>query len=406
MRAAQRLVIHTFDWTLLASAFAIIVFGLFVLYSASHTTGGAQSYHLRQLVWLLLGLGALAFGVAVPFRTLDFLAIPAYAFSILSLLFLSVFTAGRVERWIEFGPFGFQPSELAKVALVLIMARVLSDRPQEKLGLRGFLLPALVAAVPFLLVLRQPDLGTALVFGAILVPMLYWAGVPEKALLFVLSPAVGLLASSHLPAWILFLLVLSAILVATRSSLFFAGLTLGLNMLVGIMGPILWNQLKEYQQRRILTFLDPGHDPLGAGYQIIQSEVAIGSGGLTGRGFMEGTQKGLSFLPEQHTDFIFSVVGEEFGFLGCVLLLGLYALLLSRILLIAARTRNRFASLLVVGFFGYLSFQVFINVGMTLGLVPVTGLPLPLLSYGGSSLITTLFAIGVVLGVGLRRRRY
>jgi rod shape determining protein RodA len=177
-------------------------------------------------------------------------------------------------------------------------------------------------------------------------------------------------------------------------------------MLVGIAGPILWNQLKGYQQDRILTFLDPGHDPLGAGYQIIQSEVAIGSGGFAGKGFLHGTQKGLSFLPEQHTDFIFSVVGEEFGFIGCALVLVFFALVLSRILLIAARTRNRFASLLVIGIFGYLSFQIFVNVGMTLGLVPVTGLPLPLLSYGGSSLITTLFTIGVVLGVGLRGRRY
>ncbi|RPJ42978.1 MAG: rod shape-determining protein RodA [Candidatus Latescibacterota bacterium] len=406
MRATQRLAIHTFDWTLLGATLGIILFGLVVLYSASHTTGGAEPYHLRQLLWLLLGFAALGFGVAVPYRTLDFLAIPAYGLSLLLLIVLSILSAGRVERWIDIGPFSLQPSELAKISLVLIMARVLADRPTERLGLRDFLVPGLVAGVPFLLVLRQPDLGTALVFGAILVPMLFWAGLPERALLFVLSPVVGLLASSHLPAWIFYLVALLIVLLSMRSSLTFAGATLGVNMLVGIAGPILWNQMKDYQQRRILTFLDPGHDPLGAGYQIIQSEVAIGSGGLTGRGFMEGTQKGLSFLPEQHTDFIFSVVGEEFGFIGCVLLLFLFGLLLARILLIAARTRNRFASLLVIGFFGYLSFQVVINVGMTLGLVPVTGLPLPLFSYGGSSLTTTLFAIGAVLGVGLRKRRY
>jgi rod shape determining protein RodA len=406
LRASQRLIIHTFDWPLLVGAFLIILFGLVVLYSAGHTTGGAASYHLRQVLWLLLGSGVLLFGIIVPFRTLDYAAIPAYAVSVTLLVVLLLISGGRVERWMGFGPFRFQPSEFAKISLILIMARVLSDRPLDKVGVRDFLVPAVVAGVPFILVLRQPDLGTALVFGAILVPMLFWAGLPERALLFALSPVVGLLASAHLPAWILFLLLLLGVLLVIRSSLFFAGATLGVNMLVGIAGPILWNQLKGYQQDRILTFLDPGHDPLGAGYQIIQSEVAIGSGGFAGKGFLHGTQKGLSFLPEQHTDFIFSVVGEEFGFIGCALVLVFFALVLSRILLIAARTRNRFASLLVIGIFGYLSFQIFVNVGMTLGLVPVTGLPLPLLSYGGSSLITTLFTIGVVLGVGLRGRRY
>jgi rod shape determining protein RodA len=406
LRASQRLIIHTFDWPLLVSAFLIILFGLVVLYSAGHTTGGAASYHLRQLLWLLLGSAVLLFGIIVPFRTLDYAAIPAYAVSVVLLVILLLISGGRVERWMGYGPFRFQPSEFTKISLILIMARVLSDRPLDKVGARDFLVPAIVAGVPFVLVLRQPDLGTALVFGAILVPMLFWAGLPERALLFALSPVVGLLASAHLPAWILFLLLLLGVLLVIRSSLFFAGATLGVNMLVGIAGPILWNQLKGYQQDRILTFLDPGHDPLGAGYQIIQSEVAIGSGGFAGKGYLQGTQKGLSFLPEQHTDFIFSVVGEEFGFIGCALVLVFFALVLSRILLIAARTRNRFASLLVIGIFGYLSFQILVNVGMTLGLVPVTGLPLPLLSYGGSSLITTLFTIGVVLGVGLRGRRY
>ncbi|MBM3320750.1 MAG: rod shape-determining protein RodA [Candidatus Eisenbacteria bacterium] len=408
MRATQRLVLRAFDWTLLGSTVFLLIIGLFALYSASRTSGGEASYHIRQLGWVAIGIVLLAAGFLLAHRSLDaldFLAIPAYVLSLAMLVLLLLRPGTGVESWLSIGPIRFQPSELAKVALVLIMARVLSNRPPEKLGMRHFLVPALVAGAPFILVLRQPDLGTALVFGAILVPMLFWAGLPERALLFLLSPAVGILASSHLPAWILFLFILLAILLLMRASLVFAGATLGFNMLVGLAGPLLWNSLKDYQKDRILTFLDPSHDPLGAGYQIIQSEVAIGSGGLAGKGFLEGTQKGLSFLPEQHTDFIFSVVGEEFGFLGCVILVVLYAVVLGRILLAASRTRDRFASLLVIGFFGYLSFQVVVNVGMTLGLVPVTGLPLPLLSYGGSSMTTTLFAIGVVLGVGLRRRR-
>ncbi|MFH1277746.1 MAG: rod shape-determining protein RodA [Candidatus Eisenbacteria bacterium] len=402
----QRLFMRTFDWTLFVSTLLILAFGILVLSSAGRTTGGAADYHTRQLVWAAIGVAAMLLALFLPFRTLDVLAIPVYGAVLVSLLYLILTSSSGAGRWIGLGPFRFQPSEAAKIALVLMMARVLSDHPPGRSGLQGWLIPAVVAGIPFLLVLRQPDLGSSLVFGAILVPMLFWAGLPERAILFAISPAIGLVASAHLPTWIAFLVVLFVVLVAMRSSLLFLGATLGMNMLVGIAGPILWNQLEDYQQLRILTFLDPNHDPLGAGYQIIQSEVAIGSGGFTGKGFLQGTQKGLSFLPEQHTDFVFSVVGEEFGYLGCALLLTLFAVLLGRMLLIAARTRNRFASLIVIGFFGYLAFQVVVNVGMTLGLVPVTGLPLPLMSYGGSSLVTTLFAIGVVLGVGLRHRRY
>jgi len=402
----RRLLIRSFDWTLLGSALLVVAVGVIVLYSASQTTGGVAQYHTRQLLWCGIGLGALALGLLIPFRTLDVLALPIYGAVVGVLLYLLFVPQAGASRWIAFGAFRFQPSEAAKIALVLMMARMLSDRPPEKMGPRGFLLPLVVAAVPFLLVLRQPDLGTALVFGAILIPMLFWAGLPERWILLVVSPAIGLAASTHLPAWIVFLLLLLFVLLVIRSSFPFMAFTLGVNMLVGIAGPMLWNQLKDYQKTRILTFLDPSHDPLGAGYQIIQSEVAIGSGGFAGKGLLEGTQKGLSFLPEQHTDFVFSVVGEEFGFLGCTLLMLLFTVVLARMLLIAARTRNRFASLMVIGFFGFLSFQVVVNVGMTLGLVPVTGLPLPLVSYGGSSLTTTLFAIGAVLGVGVRRRRY
>lgn len=402
----KRLFVRTFDWTLLVSTLLILAFGILVLVSASRTTGGSANYESRQLVWAAIGLVGMVVALLLPFRTLDVLAVPVYVVVVFSLLYLILTTSSGAGRWIGVGFLRFQPSEAAKVALVLMMARVLSDHPPGKSGWKGVLIPAVAAGVPFLLVLRQPDLGTSLVFGAILVPMLLWAGLPERVILFVLSPAIGLVASANLPAWIAFLLVLFVVLVALRSSLIFLVLTLATNMLVGIAGPILWNQLKDYQKTRILTFLDPNHDPLGAGYQIIQSEVAIGSGGFTGKGFLQGTQKGLSFLPEQHTDFIFSVVGEEFGFIGCALLLTLFAVLLGRMLVIAARTRNSFASLMVIGFFGYLSFQVVVNVGMTLGLVPVTGLPLPLMSYGGSSLTTSLFAIGVVLGVGIRHRRY
>ncbi|MBN1826166.1 MAG: rod shape-determining protein RodA [Candidatus Eisenbacteria bacterium] len=406
MRFERRLFLRYVDWPMLAAALLILGFGILVLNSTGQTTDVRADYDARQSVWALVGIAALLFALLVPFRTLDALSIPIYGAVFAFLVYLAVTPSSGAGRWLGFGPIRIQPSEAAKIALVLVMARVLSDRPLGKATLRSYLLPLTLAGAYFLLVLRQPDLGTSLVFGAIVVPMLYWAGLPARAILLALSPLVGMVASTHLFAWILFLFLLFLVLLFLRASPLFLAVALAVNMLVGIAAPILWNELQDYQKTRILTFLDPNHDPLGAGYQIIQSEVAIGSGGFAGKGYLQGTQKGLSFLPEQHTDFIFSVVGEEFGFLGCAFLLSLYLFLFFRMLLIAARTRNRFASLVVVGFFGYLSFQVVVNVGMTLGLVPVTGLPLPLMSYGGSSLITSLFAVGVVLGVGLRRRRY
>ncbi len=402
----RRVFVRDFDWILFLSVAAILIFGLVVLYSAGRTTGSEASYHSRQLIWMAAGLMALLFALVLPFRALDGLSIPIYGVSILMLLFL-VFMPGRgADRWISLGFFHLQPSEAAKIGLVLMLARVLSDIPPGRWQIRRMIAPALVAGVPFVLVMRQPDLGTSLVFGSILLPMLFWAGLPMKAILLAVSPVVGMLAASNLWAWVVFLLILFVLLIVLRASAGFISVALGANMLVGIAAPILWNGLHSYQQARILTFLDPGRDPLGAGYQIIQSAVAIGSGGFLGKGFLQGTQKGLSFLPEQHTDFIFSVVGEEFGFIGCAGLLLLYTIVLIRMLQIAVRTRNRFAALLVIGFLGFLSFQIVVNVGMTLGLVPVTGLPLPLMSYGGSSLITSLFAIGAVLSVGLRRTRY
>lgn len=406
MAYRSRLYFRNFDWILLASVVGIVVFGLFVLFSAGRTTGSEADYHSRQLIWCAIGFGAMLIALLVPYRTLDSLSIPVYGVALLLLIYLMFFPGSGADRWVAIGPFRLQPSEASKIALVLMLARVLSDRGREKIDIRWLFLPGLIAAIPFLLVLNQPDLGTSLVFGAIILPMLYWAGLPARLILLGVSPVVGMMASANLYAWILFLVVLFVLLIASRASAIFLMVALGINMLVGVAAPILWNQLHDYQKARILTFLDPNHDPLGAGYQIIQSAVAIGSGGFTGKGFLEGTQKGLSFLPEQHTDFIFSVVGEEFGFLGCGALLTLYALMLLRMLIIAARTRNRFASLMTVGFLSYLGFQVMVNVGMTLGLVPVTGLPLPLVSYGGSSLTTSLFAIGAVLGVGLRRSRY
>jgi rod shape determining protein RodA len=314
-------------------------------------------------------------------------------------------SGGGATRWISVGGFRFQPSEPAKLATILFLARYLAGRRRPIDSLPGLAVPALLAIVPMALVLREPDLGTALVFLVVLPPLLYWSGVPFWYLLLAASPIVSVVSASSLPSWIVFTVGLLALAYFTRVLLLEKIVWVSLSVLAGIVTPVLWGRLASYQQQRILAFLDPTRFRSGAGYQIIQSKVAIGSGGFDGVGFLEGTQKGLAFLPARHTDFIFSVVGEELGFLGTIVVLGLFTVLIVRGLRIAAAARDPFAGLTVVVILSILAFQVFVNIGVTLGLVPVTGLPLPIFSYGGTSLISTLGGLGIVLGVGLRRRR-
>jgi rod shape determining protein RodA len=288
--------------------------------------------------------------------------------------------------------------------MVLVVARVLAGRRRPAENLAGLLVPVIVVLVPAALTLRQPDLGTSLVFLVALPPMLFWSGVSLRYLLLALSPVISVLCASNLVSWILFTAFLLVLAYRSRALLLERILYVMLSIAAGIVTPVLWGRLAPYQQQRIIAFLDPAQYSSGAGYQIIQSKVAVGSGGLTGVGFLAGTQKGLAFLPARHTDFIFSVVGEEFGFLGTLTVLGLYTVLIMRGFRTAAAARDPFASLTVIGILSMLGFQVFVNIGVTLGLVPVTGLPLPLYSYGGTSLLATLASLGIVLGVGLRRR--
>jgi rod shape determining protein RodA len=261
----------------------------------------------------------------------------------------------------------------------------------------------LAAAVPFLLILFEPDLGTSLSIPASVLPMCFWAGLPLGVILTLVSPALSAILSVNFWLWLVFLAGVGTVLVLFHARRWVVVTVLALNMVVGTVTPVLWNSLKPYQRQRVLTFVNPDHDQAGAGYQVIQSKIAVGSGGLTGTGFLKGTQKGLAFLPQQHTDFVFSVLAEEFGFLGCLFVLLLFAVLIYRSLQIAIRARSRFASVLVVGICGSLVFHVGINVSMTLGLAPVTGLPLPFLSYGGSFLMATLAQMGLLFNVALRR---
>jgi rod shape determining protein RodA len=285
-----------------------------------------------------------------------------------------------------------------------MVARMLA-RPRIDLTRLGQILPVLAAAgLVFVLILVEPDLGTSLSIPAFTVPMLYWAGLPLAVILVLCSPVLGAVLSVNLWVWLVFLGVVGAILAAFHARRNVLIAVLGVNIFVGTVTPFLWNSLKPYQQERILTFVSPERDRAGAGYQVIQSKIAMGSGGVTGHGYLKGTQKGLAFLPQQHTDFVFSVLGEEFGFAGCAAVLFLFALLVSRILRLAVKARSRFAGTLVVGIAASLVFHVVVNVSMTLGLAPVTGLPLPFLSYGGTFLMATMAQMGLLLNISLRRQ--
>lgn len=352
------------DRPLLWTTILLLALGLAVLYSASYQRGleTGTSFVGKQLVWLALGLAIAMFLMLVDYhRWLE----GAYLVYGLNLLLLGLVlaageTRGGAQRWLAAGPLTFQPSELAKVSTVLVLARYLGEHRDGPRRWGSLVVPGLIVLLPMTMILKEPNLGTATLFLPIAAAMLFVWGIPARMLWTLVGAAV-------------------------------------------LAVPFGWHLLHEYQRARLLVFINPNLDPLGAGYTILQSKIAVGSGLLWGRGWFAGTQNQLNFLPERHTDFIFSVVGEEWGFLGATALLGLYAFLLHRGFRIAAESRDPFGQLVVTGLMTMIGGHVLINVGMTLGLMPVVGLPLPFMSYGGSWLLTCLVAMGMVFSVGMRR---
>ncbi len=386
------------DPALVGLALALSAFGIAMIFSAgvlnvpSPITQGAW---LRQALWLVLALGAFSLISRVRVGWLEWLALPSYALAVALLAATLVIgtgagTAEGVGRWIQIGGLRFQPSEFAKVAAILGLARFLASREKPPRNLRDLVAPSALMGLPLALVVLQPDLGTALAFVGILFAGLFWAGTPPFLLLLLASPGLALILSFDTRVWSVYILALALALYLYRYRLFIAesAAVVLANLAAGTVALPLWNSLAAYQQNRLLVFLDPGMDPRGAGWNLIQSKVAIGSGGLFGKGFTAGTQKRLDFLPEQHTDFIFSVIGEELGFVGVTGAIVLFALLLRRVVRLAEETADPFASLALFGIFGAWTVHIFINVGMTIGLVPITGIPLPFVSYGGTFLLT------------------
>jgi rod shape determining protein RodA len=363
MRFDRRLITH-FEFLMPLLAVTVTGLGAMTVYSATHVPGqdGLSTLTVRQLTWLGGGCVLMLLALLFDYRRLERSAFVVYCLILVAIL--AVPLVGRVgggsRRWITIGPLSLQPSEFMKLGIVLVLARYFARTRGARVGLRDAVLPLVLTAIPAAAVLAQPDLGTAAVIGIVAVTMLVLGGVQLRWLAALAAPVV-------------------------------------------LLAPVLWEHLKPYQQQRILTFVDPGRDPLGAGYHVIQSKIAVGSGMVWGKGFLHGTQNHLNFLPEQHTDFIFSVFAEEWGFAGCILLITLYVALVSRGLLIAARSRDRFGVLLVLGVTSIIFWQAVVNVGMTTGVLPVVGITLPFFSYGGSSLLCLLVGIGLVGNVSMRR---
>jgi rod shape determining protein RodA len=394
-------------------ALALSVFGIAMVYSAGQTdvpVGYVVGAWKRQLAWFFIALAA-AYGVTrASSRFLEWVAWPAYLLGLALLAITLVFgsgagTAASMKGWLTIGGVRLgQPAELAKLTTALMLARILTQRNEPPKALIDLWRPIAVVVVPWLLIMAQPDLGSGLVFIGMLFAMLFWAGVPWQMLVLLASPAISLVLSFDKYIWGASFFLLLA-LVAWYRPFLAEGVTLVVaNVVMGVLAPLLWDTLKPYQQRRLLVFLDPQNDPRASGYHVIQSQVAIGSGGLFGKGFTLGSQKRLAFLPAQHTDFIFSVVGEELGFIGVGIALSLFLALLLRCTRIAQRATDSFSSLVAFGLLSSWFVHVMVNIGMTLNLMPITGIPLPFFSYGGSFMLISWLAIGILVRISAEGR--
>lgn len=366
MQVEERTFIRRFDLNFALVVLALNLVGLINLYSATHglQSVGLSRLFLNQIMWLTMAWGAY---IAITFIEYQILYRLAYLIYLINVVFLIlVALIGRVSygarRWIDLGPIPYQPSETMKIALVIVIARYLAGKSKpEGLGVRDLLWPLTLLVIPFLLTARQPDLGTAIMQLAVVGTMLLFVKVRRR------------------------IIVICALVVAVAL-------------------PVAWSfGLKEYQKQRVLTFLEPGKDPRGAGYNSIQSKIAVGSGRFLGKGFRKGTQSQLEFLPERHTDFIFSVLSEEHGFVGSLTTVGLFCVLLLMGTGIASQARDKFGSLLVVGILSYIFWHMFVNIGMVTGILPIVGVPLPLLSYGGSGMLTTMVGLGIISSVSFRK---
>lgn len=404
------------DWLFLGLTLALMTSGVCLVYSATIAEGISlyEAFWFKQIIYFVGG-SMLAAGIAcVKLDWLKNIAVPLYGASLV-MLCIVLFLAGDVVkgagRWIDLGIFKLQPSEFAKIAYLLTISYWLSKHPVSLFNLKTFVVPFLLFIVPFALVLKQPDLSTALVFIAVTLVGFFFAGLSLTDMFLIVSPVLSVLLS-HSQSW-MFQLLWGVLICAVVFAVFRRKLPkvlmsaiLVVNILAGYTSSMVWNMLEPHQQKRVNTFLDPMSDPLGDGYQVLQSITAIGSGGAIGKGFGNGSQTNLAFLPEEHTDFIFSVLGEQFGFFGCLFILGLFALFLWRATSICKMSSDPFVTLVTMGASTIFLFHVVVNIAMTVGLMPVTGLPLPFISYGGSFALTCMVLVGFLVNMRVHSHRH
>lgn len=383
------------------TVFLLCLVGLIVLYSASlyMEIPFFQRVVGRQLIWMFIGLSALIVVQFIQRRLIFDSAYMLYSIGIglLVLPFLLGDSGNGADRWIRLGYFNFQPSEFVKIMVILAMARYLSKSDLLVSDFKSLIVPILVVLLPMAIILKQPDLGTAMVYFALIFPMLLWAGARLFHIFIFVAPILSVITAFNFYTFFIWVVLLSIVLYFSKEKIWISSALAIFNLSLGFLTPFLWNRLKPYQQNRILTLFNLEADPQGAGYQVIQSQIAIGSGGLFGKGIGNGTQTHLKFLPEQHNDFIFSVIGEEYGFIGVTITLVLHFGLIILLITTAYRLRERFSSLVTIGAATVLFTHLTVNVAMTIGLLPVTGLPLPFISYGGSFLLVCFILIGLVL---------
>jgi len=387
----------------------LFLVGLTAIYSSTFNHPTMSGNFNRQLIFGIAAFIIFFITYSVPSNTFRMIAIPTYLLSL--LLLLIVLVVGRktsgARSWLDIGPLGFQPSELAKLGTILVLSLFLSRKNTDIESFKDIVLALCIGFIPVMMILLEPDMGTAIVFVGLILLLIFWKGISVFGLFIVLSP--GFVAISALFGFYYFLgaLVLTLIvLLLFRKDIFFSGSIFALNLASGFFADYLYHALSPHQQKRIQSFIDPNMDPLGAGYNTIQAKVAIGSGGLFGKGFLQGNQTQLQYIPEQWTDFIYCVIGEEFGFIGSMIVLILFFYLFLKILKIASTTKDEFLSLTIIGILSVYFIHFLINVGMVVGILPVIGIPLPFVSYGGSSLLVNMFMLGMIANIFRSRKNF
>lgn len=398
-----------FDLWLIIPATLLICIGLAAIYSSTINHPAVHSNFQRQLTWGIISLIVFFITYSLPTNSLKYIGIPAYVLSI--LLLMAVLVIGRkvsgAKSWLYFGGFGFQPSEFAKIGTIFAIAAFLSRSNSNIESIKDIAIALVIGLLPVALILLEPDMGTSLTFLGLILILLFWKGISLFGLFVVLSPGFVALSSLFgIYYFIAALVIVLIVLLLFQKDILTSGSILAINLGAGFFTEIVFRALSPHQQNRIQSFIDPGADPLGAGYNAIQAKVAIGSGGLLGKGFLSGNQTQLQFIPEQWTDFIFCVIGEEFGFIGSFFVLGLFMVMILRILKIATLAKDEFLSLVLIGILVIYFVHLMINIGMVVGIMPIIGIPLPFVSYGGSSLVVNMFLLGIAANIYRTRKNY